>query len=149
MGGVILTGLNLLVALAVTLLITGALVVIHEWLHGLAMRRYGGRPRHRAGFLGRAFPYLACSGEDYRFHRFAFPVIALTPLIVLTVIRTLGIWLLSFGGWLVVLASMHFGGCIGDVWMSGLVLKRSHSDPFEDTGTGPPLPQRDRVVIPD
>ncbi len=129
-------GAEALVALVVTVLLIALLMVLHEWVHGRAMKAFGGEPQYGAGMMHRIVPYFSCTAPGHRFTKWQFLVIGLAPCIVLTVPCLLAIAFLPMGGWLIIPAAVHLGGCIGDFWMSGKVLAQGGDLLFEDCTTG-------------
>mgnify|MGYP000321383611 CR=1 FL=1 len=95
-------------------------LVPHEWLHGLAIRYYGGEPRYGVGVAHFILPY-AYATTDHEFTRNQFVVVLLTPLVVMTAV---GVPLmLAFGwGWLVLPLTLNAAGAIADLWMTVSVL---------------------------
>ena len=95
-------------------------IVPHEWLHGLAIRYYGGEARYGVGVAHFILPY-AYATTDHEFSRNQFVVVLLTPLVVLTL---LGVPLMiAFEwGWLIVPLTLNAAGAIADVWMTLTVL---------------------------
>ncbi|WP_050023672.1 DUF3267 domain-containing protein [Halorubrum saccharovorum] len=95
-------------------------LVPHEWLHGLAIRYYGGEPRYGVGVAHFVLPY-AYATTDHEFTRNQFVVVLLTPLVVMTAV---GVPLmLAFGwGWLVLPLTLNTAGAIADLWMTVSVL---------------------------
>lgn len=122
-------------ALLVTLVLIAALMVLHEWVHGLAMRSFGARPSYGIGVAGRVVPYAYCTAPGHLFDKRQFLTVTLAPGVMLTAICMAGI-MLPFGGWLVLPAAVHLGGCIGDVWVSAKVARMPGDMRFEDTITG-------------
>ncbi len=97
-----------------------AVLAPHEWVHGLAIRYYGGEPRYGVGVAHFVLPY-AYATTDHEFDRDQFVVVLLAPLVVLTLV---GIPLAVLLGWsvLVVPLTMNFAGAVADVWMTMTVL---------------------------
>ncbi|WP_144797212.1 DUF3267 domain-containing protein [Halorubrum depositum] len=97
-----------------------AFLVPHEWLHGLAIRYYGGEPRYGVGVAHFILPY-AYATTDHEFSRNEFVVVLLTPLVVMTAV---GVPLMvGFGwGWLVIPLALNAAGAVADVWMTVTVL---------------------------
>jgi hypothetical protein len=95
-------------------------IVPHEWLHGLAIRYYGGEARYGVGVAHFILPY-AYATTDHEFSRNQFVVVLLTPLVVLTL---LGVPLMiAFEwGWLIVPLTLNAAGAIADIWMTLTVL---------------------------
>ncbi|WP_123620488.1 DUF3267 domain-containing protein [Halorubrum sp. CSM-61] len=95
-------------------------LVPHEWLHGLAIRYYGGKPRYGVGVAHFVLPY-AYATTDHEFTRNQFVVVLLTPLVVMTAV---GVPLmLAFGwGWLALPLTLNAAGAVADLWMTVSVL---------------------------
>ncbi|GGM60146.1 hypothetical protein J2752_001752 [Halarchaeum rubridurum] len=91
-------------------------VVPHEWLHGLAIRYYGGEPRYGVGVAHFVLPY-AYATTDHEFTRDQFVVVLLTPLVVLTAVGVPAMLALDWG-WLVVPLAANAAGAVADVWMA-------------------------------
>ena len=125
---------NLALELLVFVVLVTAIIVPHEWVHGLAIRYYGGEPRYGVGLAHFVLPY-AYATTDHRFSRNQFVVVALAPLVVLTLV---GVALLvAFGwGWLVVPLAANAGGAVGDLWMVLTVLGYPSHVSVEDSTTG-------------
>ncbi|WP_435066356.1 DUF3267 domain-containing protein [Halobaculum sp. EA56] len=119
--------------LAVAVLAT-VIIVPHEWLHGVAIRRYGGTPRYGVGLAHFVLPY-AYATTDHRFTRDQFLVVLLAPLVVLTAV---GVPLMiAFGwSWLVVPLAANAGGAVGDLWMTMTLLGYPSHVHVEDHRTG-------------
>ncbi len=108
------------------LMVIGVLFV-HEWLHGLAIGYYGHRPIYgvkwvNIGMAKVPLAFYATSGGGY-FTRDAFIVIALTPLIVITLVGALLYLLIPFSAYtaLTAILVVNGSGAVGDVWMYWLV----------------------------
>lgn len=112
------------------------LLVLHELVHGATMRRYGARPSYGAGTFYKVMPYFYCTAEGYRFTRRQYAVVALAPAALISLAGALWIAFLPYGGWLLVPLGFHLGGCIGDFWMLGLVLRQPQGTCLEDRKTG-------------
>lgn len=103
---------------------------LHEWLHGLAIGWVGHRPRYGVvyGAVGRVLRIpvaLYATADGAYFRRGSFLLIALAPLVGLTVIGML-LALLLPDGWQVFLAisvAINSGGAAGDLWMAAAVLR--------------------------
>jgi len=108
------------------LMVIGVLFV-HEWLHGLAIGYYGHRPLYgvkwaNVGAVKVPLAFYATSGGGY-FARDAFIVVALTPLIVITLIGALLYLLIPFSAYtaLTAILVVNGSGAVGDVWMYWVV----------------------------
>jgi hypothetical protein len=129
-------GLELLAMVAGVVLLTAAVMVLHEWVHGLVMRRFGARPEYGAGVMYRFMPYLYCTASGHEFTRGQFIAITAAPALVISALGALWVSLLPYGGWLVVPLGLHLGGCVGDLWVLGVLLRQPAGTLVEDTRTG-------------
>jgi Putative zincin peptidase len=118
---------------ALSLIAVPVLLILHELLHGAAMKPFGARPRYSAGLLGKALPYLSCGAPGHRFTRGQYLVVALAPAVVLS---AAGAAAVPLAEWLVFPLAVHLAGCVGDFWMSGRALHTPPGARIEDTGTG-------------
>jgi hypothetical protein len=107
----------------IVLLLGTAFVVPHEWLHGLAIRYYGGEPRYGVGIAHFVLPY-AYATTDHEFSRNQFVVVLLTPLFVLTLLGV-PLMLLFEWDWLIVPLTLNAAGAVADVWMTLSVVRYS------------------------
>ena len=123
-------GLTLLVITGLTLLV----IFPHELCHGLAIRAFGGQPQYGLGLAYFVFPY-AFATTDTRFTRNQFIVIALTPLVVLSVIGV-PILLVFEWTWLAIPLAMNAGGAVGDIWMALTLLSYPSGVSVVDRTTG-------------
>ncbi|SEO55605.1 Putative zincin peptidase [Halogranum amylolyticum] len=118
----------------VVLLLSAGTIVVHELLHGVAMKRYGGEPRYGAGVAHFVLPY-AYATTDAEFTRNQFIVVALTPLVVITAVGVPLMLLLELPVLLVPLA-LNVGGAVGDLWMVRLLLRYPADVAVVDDVTG-------------
>ncbi|AUX09292.1 hypothetical protein AArcSl_1663 [Halalkaliarchaeum desulfuricum] len=119
----------------VTLVAVMALVIVpHELCHGIAIKAYGGQPRYGMGVAYFVFPYAFATTET-RFSRNQFLVIALAPLVVLTLIG-IPVMILFEWPWLAVPLALNAGGAVGDVWMALLLLSYPSEVSVLDSTTG-------------
>jgi hypothetical protein len=129
-GGI--TGLGLLLVIVITF----ALMAIHEAIHGIVFSRFGGTPQYGATMVGKVLPAFYCTSPGMRFTKAQYILIALAPAMVLVPATVLGVALLPHGGWLVVPAAMHLGGCIGDFAMTYIVARIAPGSLVEDLKSG-------------
>lgn len=121
--------------LPLILLVLGILV-IHEAIHAVAFRAFGGRPEFGAALVQTILPVLYCTAPGYFFSRSQFMVIALSPLVVITLV---GVALMPFvenGGLIVVPLALNLAGAVGDVWMFGMILRTADDVRIEDLRDG-------------
>jgi hypothetical protein len=106
------SALDVLVLVVLSLLF----IPLHEWLHGLAIRHYGGEPRYGVGVAHFILPY-AYATTDHEFTRDQFVVVLLTPLVAITALATPVMVGLGWG-WLVIPLAANAAGAVVDVWMA-------------------------------
>ncbi len=105
--------------------IIGVLVtvfVVHEGIHGLFIAVYGHRPRF--GFKPQHGVFYA-TANDALFPRNPFLVIALAPLVVMTVVG-LALMLVvpdALGYYVGLVIVLNAGGAVGDLWMAAVVVR--------------------------
>ncbi len=101
-----------------------ATIVLHELVHGLGMRLFGARPQYGAK-LKHLLLYATAPG--YAFRRNPYIAVILAPLVVLSSLAILGMYLLQ-GTTLVLLLALcgivNAGGAAGDLCMASLVLRQ-------------------------
>lgn len=124
--------LVLLISMAIFVL----LLVVHEWIHGLAMRWYGARPEYGVGLYKNVMPYLSCTSPGHGFTRGQFAAVSVAPLVVISLVGALWVAFVPFGGWLAVPVGAHLGGCIGDIWFLGIMARLPRGTILEDLVTG-------------
>ncbi|MEQ8674923.1 MAG: DUF3267 domain-containing protein [Aggregatilineales bacterium] len=109
----------------------GVLLVfpLHEWLHGVAIRWMGHRPRYGMKtftVLIVKVPYvLFATADNALFRRGEFVVIALAPVMVITLVG-MGVMLIapySLHTFIAIAVILNGGGAIGDLWMTLVVLR--------------------------
>lgn len=115
--------------------ILGSIIIlpIHEVLHGLAIIFWGGTPHY-----GAKLPFaLYCGAKNQLFHRNAYLVVALAPVVVITLVAILCTLLSPVLASYTLLASIsNFSGAAGDVWMAAKLLRQPGHVLVEDTETG-------------
>jgi hypothetical protein len=102
-------------------------IVLHELVHGLTMRVFGARPLY--GVLWKQAAFYATS-PGYGFRRNSYLMIALAPLVVLSLLAVLGMALLPGTGWVALFALcavINGSGASGDLWMAGIVIRYPRS----------------------
>ncbi|GAA0527606.1 Putative zincin peptidase [Halorubrum aquaticum] len=109
-------------------------LVPHEWLHGLAIRYYGGEPRYGVGIAHFVLPY-AYATTDHEFSRNQFVVVLLTPLVAMTAVGVPVMLALEWG-WLALPLTLNAAGAVADVWMTVAVLRYPEHVRVVDHETG-------------
>jgi hypothetical protein len=118
----------------VVLLLATVFVVPHEWLHGLAIRYYGGEPKYGVGVAHFVLPY-AYATTDHQFTRNQFIVVLVTPLVVMTVVGV-PVMLAFEWGWLIVPLAANAAGAVADLWMTMTLLAFPADVRLEDHSNG-------------
>jgi hypothetical protein len=98
-------------------------VVLHELVHGIAMRIFKARPKY--GVMWSKMMFYATS-PGFAFPRRAYLSVALAPLISLSLLAVLAILLLAGTPWVLLIAlaaTLNAAGAIGDLWISAVVLR--------------------------
>ncbi|MBZ0293787.1 MAG: DUF3267 domain-containing protein [Anaerolineae bacterium] len=95
---------------------------LHEWLHGLAIRWMGHRPRYG---MRLDMGVLYATADDAYFPRNQFIVIALAPLVVITLGGMVLMLLVSdaLAYYIGVMIVLNASGAVGDLWMTWEVLR--------------------------
>jgi hypothetical protein len=119
-GEIRITSLSMIgLALAGVLLTLG----LHELTHGLAMRMFGASPKY--GFIWK-WLVLYATTPGYAYHRNSLVVISLVPLVCLSILAVLGMWLLQGTLWVALLGlcgALNASGAVGDMWITMIVLR--------------------------
>jgi hypothetical protein len=123
----------LVATLVATILV---LFATHELIHGVVIRWCGARPCFGVNLVARVLPALYTTAPGARFSRPQFVGVSLAPLLVVSVVGALLVVVAPFGGVLVLPLGIHVGGCVGDLWMVGLVLRQPGGTLIEDAIDG-------------
>jgi hypothetical protein len=125
-----------IVELLLLLVISSGLLVLHELVHGLAMLRMGAAPSFGADILLKMAPVLYTTAPGHRFSRREYLVVALAPMVVISGLGAAWVAIGPFGKELVSALALHLTGCIGDLWIAGLILRQPSETTFEDRRDG-------------
>jgi hypothetical protein len=131
-----------IVELLLLLVISAGVLVLHELVHGLAMRRMGAAPSFGADILLKMAPVLYTTAPGHLFSRREYLVVVLAPMVVVSSLGAAWVAMGPFGKELVPALALHLGGCIGDLWIVGLILKEPAETTFEDRPDGVILRRR-------
>lgn len=117
-----------------SVVLIGGVIAVHEFIHGAAMKHYGGDPEYGYGLVQFILPYAYATSEE-SFTRNQFIVIALAPLVMLTGV------LLSIAvafRWSVLLLplALNVGGAVSDVWMIRILFQYPDTIAVVDTTMG-------------
>lgn len=109
--------------ISIVILAIPATIVAHELTHGIAMQRFGANPHY--GVLWKQAVFYSTS-PGYAFHRNNYIVIALAPIVVISVLALLGMWIASGTFWVVVFTFcgiINASGSLGDLWLTVIVAR--------------------------
>jgi hypothetical protein len=112
--------------LAETVAVLAAIVltlVLHELIHGAGMQCFGAKPKY--GALWKQLMFYATAPE-FAFRRNNYVVVALAPIVVISILVVLGMVLLQGAIWVALLAicaTFNASGAIGDLWITSIVLR--------------------------
>lgn len=98
-------------------------LALHEWTHGLVLRRYGAHPKFRL-FHNKAVATLSIPG--YGIRRNSLILAGLTPLFALTFAAILGIWLTQGTHWVALfafIAIVNAVAAVTDLWLIAILLR--------------------------
>jgi hypothetical protein len=115
--------------------LTAVLLVLHEAIHGLVMLAVGARPTFGALLVARVMPAFYATSVGHRFSRAQYMTVAAAPAVAISVIGFL-LCFGSWGGYLIVPLAIHLGGCVGDFFAVGRVLREPRGTEFEDLRDG-------------
>jgi hypothetical protein len=93
-------------------------VVVHELVHGVVFRLFGGTPRYGIGRIGWLGVYAYATAPGVPFTLMQMTVICLAPLAVISAITiAAGLVAPASAGFAAVAFVTNFSGAAGDVWM--------------------------------
>jgi hypothetical protein len=101
--------------------------VLHEFMHGIVMQSFGARPRY--GFWRQGLMFYA-KAPGYAFKRNQYVFVVLAPLLSLSILMCLGIFLLASNSivWVLALwAIVNASAANADVWITAIVLRYPRS----------------------
>jgi hypothetical protein len=112
------------------------ILALHEFVHGIIMQSFGARPRY--GFWIKGLMFYA-KAPGYTFQRNQYALIVLAPLVSISVLMCLGIFLLASNSivWVLALwAIVNASAANADVWITALVLRYPRSAYIVDERDG-------------
>ena len=90
-------------------------LLFHEFIHGVAISMYGGKPGYGTGVAHHILPYLYTTTETV-FRRNQFIVILMAPLIVISVLGVISMAIFpSIAHWFLIPLTINAAGAIGDI----------------------------------
>lgn len=112
----------------------GIVIALHEWIHGVFFHRFSGK-KVKYQFHGWAF---SASTPGITYQKKYYLIIGLAPAVILNLLLMFFTLLLpepfSIISYLVLAG--HISGCVGDFYVTALLLKYPKDTYVEDTGTG-------------
>lgn len=118
-------------------LLTALVLVIHEGCHGLAFHWAGATPRYGAKMISGFCPILYATAPGAWLTRRQYITVALAPTVLVNLLGILVCLPPSPLRMMMVLPmGMHFAGCVGDWWMTLVLLKLPPSTMVQDTMEG-------------
>lgn len=135
-GSFAFSGSELLLGIAMTLVLSFALMVVHEGVHALAIWGFGGAPRFGATMIGKVIPALYCTAPGKQFTKAQYLVVALAPLVALGGACAVAVAYVPLGGWLVLPAAIHLSGCVGDIALAWVAARQPQGTRIEDLKSG-------------
>lgn len=115
--------------------LTASLIVLHEGIHGVAMKSFGARPRFGIAMVAGIVPAVYTTAPGDRFSRLQYLAVSLTPAIAISLVG----FAVSFGAagpFLFVPLALHLGGCAGDAAATWQVLRQPRGTIYEDLRDG-------------
>ncbi|RQG89926.1 DUF3267 domain-containing protein [Natrarchaeobius halalkaliphilus] len=106
--------------IVVSVALVGTVVILHELLHGVAMRRYGGTPSYGVGVSQFVFPAAYATSGNAEYTRTQLIVVLIAPFVGLTGIGLALMAVYPTPLVLVVLA-VNAAGSVGDLWMASIL----------------------------
>jgi hypothetical protein len=125
---------TMLLFLVVMLVSTAVAIFVHELVHGAFFWLYS-RSRPRFGFRG-GYAYAAAPG--WFFPRRQYLVIALAPLVLLSILGMVLVAIVPAGAIVAILFGLvaNAAGAVGDMWIAFKVMRERRKIVVEDLGDG-------------
>lgn len=129
-----LSAVDLLRGGLLTLLLLAVVVVVHEAIHAAVVRLFGGDVSFGVGVTQFVFPYAYVT-TTHRLTRNRFVAVALAPLVVVSLVGT-PLMVVLDAPILVLPLAFNAAGAVGDLWMTGILLRYPPHVLVEDAETG-------------
>ncbi len=109
------------------------ILLVHEAIHGLVILVLGGKP-----YFGAKLPLaLYCGARAQLFHRNQYLLVALAPLVIITLAALILTFAAPVLAAYTLFASIgNISGAAGDVWVAARLLHRTRDILVEDTDSG-------------
>jgi hypothetical protein len=120
------------------LVLVSVLLSVHELCHGLAFQTFGIRPRYGVN-VRKGVAYASAS--DHFVTRDAYLIVAMAPLVLITLGTVIGMTLTGGGLRFVValMGTVNAGSAVGDLWFFGVCLRYPRTLLVRDYGDGAEL----------
>ncbi|MDQ2682784.1 MAG: DUF3267 domain-containing protein [Chloroflexota bacterium] len=122
--------------LVAALLAVNALMIAHEFVHGLVIQRYGGTPKYGLKMIARVVPVAWCTSPGTRFTRAQFLLVSLAPFVVISIAGAVITGAAPGRSAFPLAFAVHAAGCIGDLWVVGVAFRQPAGTMFEDRKSG-------------
>jgi hypothetical protein len=107
----------------ISLAVYASTLIIHELLHGLGFKLFGGNPTYGAGVVG-ILPYFYATSDNDRFRIWQMYIIGLAPLFVISLGTVIGTLVLpQFVNYFAVAFIGNFAGAVGDLWLMAQITR--------------------------
>jgi hypothetical protein len=121
----------------VPLLLSGLILVFHEWCHGLAFQWAGAKPQYGAKLVRRICPVLYATSPGNWLTKRQYLVVALAPTVLVNCVGIALMWFPTLLRYLLIFPlTVHFCGCVGDWWMTFFILRLPANTMIEDAKEG-------------
>lgn len=112
-----------------------ATIAVHEGVHGLAFKWFGGNPSYGVG-VKYLLPYAYATAPGQKISRNAFLIILLAPLAVIDSVAAILMVIFPQLSWLVWVIALNTSGAIGDLWLAAIACRYPASVSVEDLQEG-------------
>lgn len=110
--------------LVIAILSINALWLLHQFLHGFVMARFGGAPAYRLAWLGKTVPVAQVSSAGAEFTRGQFALIVALPFLVISGAGIVAVAILTGKSALPLALAVHGGLCARDLWSMGVAWRQ-------------------------
>lgn len=117
-----------------TLLLVVVILGLHEGIHAAAIRYFGGDVSAGLGVARFVLPYAYVTTSQ-RLSRNQYVLVAFAPFVLITVIGV-PLMIVLDAPLLILPLALNAGGAIGDLWMTGILLRYPAHVVVEDSATG-------------
>ena len=116
--------------LVIAILTINALWLLHQFLHGFALSRCGGKPLYRLAWIGKAIPIAQVSSTGTNLSRGQFVLVAVLPFLVISGAGLVAVAILTGKSALPLALALHGAFCVRDLWSIGVTWRQSTATVF-------------------